>query len=351
MGRARKQRTENRKPTVLMRVAGLSLVGLVCILTASCTLDKSGRTSPIARSNVSVQVGTTNTASNQKPASASDSSVTLVSPTYELAELIERFEKDCMSAEQKANVAVARTEWLNLKESGHTRWGSENWMKDPDYYKGLNTSQLVDECFSRTIFANEMSIYNEAAFGFESLKIFHNGFAELFKREDLWEGILHLYEHLSAKLDPEADLIQIVSAASHLDELRKLYVLSPLREQVKGREAIFLGANLRVLKRFRWYLENYDPEKLGTGGSPGFFREPCSVARVALMLAKQVDPKRYAEIEPAVTSVRWTKEQKIEDLKRFINLVITNLEGFVSNEDTASLLKILREQERMVRRS
>ena len=268
---------------------------------------------------------------------ASSESARMVSPTYELAELIERFEKDYMTGEQKASLAAAKTEWLSLKKSGYTRWGSENWMKDPDYYKSLNTSELVEECFSRAIFKNEMSIYNEPWFGLESLRIFHNGFAELFRREDLWKGILHLYEHLSSKLTREADLMQIVTVSGHFDELRKLYILSPLKEQVKGRERIFLAANLRVLKRFQWYLGNYDPERLGTGGSPGFFREPCSVALVALMLAKQVDPRRYLQIEPAITRVRWTEEQNPADLRSFIDLVVTSLNGFVSEEDIKNL--------------
>jgi len=301
------------------KVAGCLVLALMCVIFAGCTTSSQPIGQPEAK--------------DSDTELASSESARMVSPTYELAELIERFEKDYMTGEQKASLAVARTEWLNLKKSGYTRWGSENWMKDPDYYKSLNTSELVEECFSRAIFKNETSIYNEPFFGLESLRIFHNGFAELFRREDLWKGILHLYEHLSSKLTREADLMQIVTVSGHFDELRKLYILSPLKEQVKGRERIFLAANLRVLKRFQWYLGNYDPERLGTGGSPGFFREPCSVARVALMLAKQVEPRRYLQIEPAITRVRWTKEQNPADLRSFINLVVTSLNGFVSEED------------------
>ncbi len=128
------------------------------------------------------------------------------------------------------------------------------------------------------------------------------------------------------------------TAASHLDELHKLYGLSPLREQVKGKEKLFLSANLCVLKKFKWYLENYDPKKLGTGGSPGFFREPCSVAQVALMLAKKVAPQRYAKIEPAITSIRWAEEQKVQDLSSFVNLVLISLDEFVSYEESTILV-------------
>lgn len=305
--------------TLEKKLGGCLVVAVFCVIFAGCTTSSQPIGQPEAK--------------DSDTELASSESARMVSPTYELAELIERFEKDYMTGEQKASLAVVRTEWLNLKKSGYTRWGSENWMKDPDYYKRLNTSELVEECFSRAIFKNEMSIYNEPWFGLESLRIFHNGFAELFRREDLWKGILHLYEHLSSKLTREADLMQIVTVSGHFDELRKLYILSPLKEQVKGRERIFLAANLRVLKRFQWYLGNYDPEMLGTGGSPGFFREPCSVARVALMLAKQVEPRRYLQIEPAITRVRWTKEQNPADLRSFINLVVTSLNSFVSEED------------------
>lgn len=100
----------------------------------------------------------------------------------------------------------------------------------------------------------------------------------------------------------------------------------------RGRFPFDLPAGLQVLKRYSQYLEVYDPIALGTKGSPGFFGEPCSVARVALMLAKQVAPHRYAGIEPALRSVRWTKGQKVEDLKSYINLVIEGLDGIVSNE-------------------
>ena len=111
----------------------------------------------------------------------------------------------------------------------------------------------------------------------------------------------------------------------------ELYGLSPLREQVKGKEEVFLAANLHTLKKFVWYLDNYDSEKMG--GSPGFFREPCTVAQVALMLAKQVNPKKYAEIITPIKSIHWTQEQKVPELKAFLELVISSLNGFVTQPD------------------
>jgi hypothetical protein len=109
-----------------------------------------------------------------------------------------------------------------------------------------------------------------------------------------------------------------------------LYRWPTFSKQVEGREAIFLAANLRAVKRYRWYLDNYDPGKLGT--STPFFCEPCSVAKVALMLAERVDPKRSAETASAIQSVTWPKAQHIEDVKNYLDLVIKSLAGVVADE-------------------
>ena len=272
------------------------------------------------------------TISDAKPATSSEP-IRNVSPTLGLAELTEFFEQDVIEdARRQANIAAKRLRWLDLKKSGTTKWGSDKWMKEPDYYKQLETRELAQECFSRATFGFEMTIYNDPMYGYCSLEIFHNGFAELFKREDMWKGILHVYDFLSLKLNPQSDLRTIVRVSNHFMAFQELYRIPSFKEQVKGREAIFLQANLQVLKRYRRYLEDYDPVALGTKGSPGFFGEPCSVARVALMLAKQVAPQKYAAIEPALGRVRWAKEQKVEDLKSYINLVIEGFDGIVVNQ-------------------
>jgi len=232
-------------------------------------------------------------------------------------------------AERKANIEIVRLRWLDLKKRGGGKWSFAEWMKEPSYHEELETPELAEECFSRATFGSEMTIYDEPMLGYYSLEIFHNGFAELFKREDMWKGILHAYDFLSLKLNPKSDLRTIVRVSNDLDAFHRMYRIPSFKEQVKGREAIFLEANLQVLKRYRQYLEDYDPIALGTKGSPGFFREPISVARVALMLAKQVAPHRYAGIEPALRSVRWSKEQRVEDLKSYINLVIESLDEIV----------------------
>jgi hypothetical protein len=232
----------------------------------------------------------------------------------------------CLDAE----LAKQEKALLEMKKNGKTMWGSERWMKTPEYYASLPTPELATECFARPTFGFEMTIFDENRFGFQRLRIMHDGFAELFDREDMWKGILAAYDHMSSKIDPGNDLRTIVSTSNNFNAMGALYQWPAFKKQVEGREAIFLAANLRSVKRYRWYLDTYDPEKLGT--DTPFFREPCSVARVALVLAERVDPKRYARIAPAIQSVRWPKEQDIEDVKKYLDLVIKSLCGLAPDE-------------------
>jgi len=326
-------------PKALIAISLVLLLILLCVMFAQLFVHKEivNDTSPNLGTKTNNIVELVKEDSNEiyrSSAIRSDSQLT-VSPTFELDDLITSFEEEIIEeSEEQFNLAIEIMKLENYKKSGGNRWGSEKWMKDLDYYKSLKTTELAEECFSRPTYSFEVTIFDNPRIGLERLRIFHNGFQVLFQRNDMWEGILHTYEYLSSKLNLESDLKTIVRASGTLDALRVLYSFPEFKEQVKGREELFLSANIRVLKKFAWYLENYDPKKLGTGGSPGFFREPCSVARVALMLTKQVDPQRYNSIESEIKSVRWPEEQNVQDLKEFIKLVLDRLEGVVPAENS-----------------
>jgi hypothetical protein len=108
-----------------------------------------------------------------------------------------------------------------------------------------------------------------------------------------------------------------------LDALEALYREPEFKRQVKGREADFLKANVQVLRRYQRFLARFDPAK--SESKTPFFREPIHVAQVALMLFKQVDPDRYAALAPELMEVRWPPEQRVEDVKSFLDRVVAGI--------------------------
>ncbi len=127
-----------------------------------------------------------------------------------------------------------RLQWLEKKEGGMTKWGSDKWMKSPEYYQRLETPKLAEECFSDPLFGFEMTIYNDPMDGYLSLETFHNGFAELFRREDMWKGILHACDFLSSKINTDSDLRTIVRVSNNFMAFDLLYRLSPLKSRSRA---------------------------------------------------------------------------------------------------------------------
>jgi hypothetical protein len=124
--------------------------------------------------------------------------------------------------------------WRAWRRAGKTMWGSDKWMKEPKYYQGLKTPELAKECFGDTIFGNTVRAYLQPRFGIVCLKEMHNGFAELFQREEMGAGVLAAYEDLGAQLQPDADLNTIVRVSMTLDAMQVLYQERSLRNRLGG---------------------------------------------------------------------------------------------------------------------
>ena len=140
---------------------------------------------------------------------------------------------------------------------------------------------------------------------------------------------------LTAEVLAASDASPISRYSEALSALRRLYSdLPQLREQIRGRERIFLASHLRTLGRFKSFMDSCDAQGV-------FYPEPVWVAQMALALAHRVDPVAYARIEDGITSIRFSEEQKIAEVASLINLVIPTLAEFVADKDMAALDQIL----------
>jgi hypothetical protein len=316
----------------ILVVAGLCLVVMVLLLVAYRPgQPRRGNPEPV---EPETKAAPSSTESNQREQEqeALAESTRLVSPTAGLQDLMEMFEEEVIEeAEETVDLAAAIRYMLAKKKRGEVEYPG---LKDPEYYEGLETRELAAECCTGVgLDGFEIVDDHKHVYIYHRLRILHNGFAELFKREDMWEGILHVYGLCAAKLDAKAKTAVTANVGGVLLGMRELYSFPPLAQQVKGREKMFLASTLRVLKRYKWFIEEFIAQNMAADGqSLGFWCEPCSVATLSLAFAKQVDRQKYARIEPACTSIRWTQRQNPQDMLAFLTLVVTSLDGFVSDD-------------------
>ena len=240
-----------------------------------------------------------------------------------LAELDNRMEALAQKAlyGMDSSLEAQRTKLLQFKAEGGTMWGSENWMKSREYYAALDTPELAEECFERSTFFNEMMIFDDPRFSYMRLSVMHEGFAELFAREDLWKGLVRAFEYCASRLNPESDLEAIIIASMTLDSLSSKALRVPeLQEAIKGHEEAFYEASYAALRSYRDYSVEFDPERVGT--RMPFFGEGHSVALSTLDFLERVDPQQYKTVAPKIRAFRFGEEQNMEEMKEFLELAV-----------------------------
>ncbi len=245
-------------------------------------------------------------------------------PMLQLSTLIEAFESGLTyDGASSPALAEAEKELLEFKENGGSFWGARSWMEEPEYYRDLSSATLADECFSRPIVAQDMEVHDDPQLVFKRLEIMHNGFAELFRRRDMFVGIQLVYGKLAERIAPDAPAGQIRRAAAALKSLREFYKFPVFRTQAHGHEQDFLDLNLQVLRSFLACLEAL-PEGV-SGDELPFFDEPFAVAQVAMMLARHIDIEQFTRIAPEILAARCADGDPGE-LAAFLQLVLARLE-------------------------
>ena len=230
--------------------------------------------------------------------------------------------------QQQRDLHLAETieRYKEVKASGSGKWDNDPWVKEPEYYQALDTPELAKECFQRATFGITTSVHNDPRTGYYRLKILHNGFAELFEREDMWRGMLAAYHDMAQKIVPGASMKTQVEVSWDVDGLWLLYDMPPLNEQVKGREKEFLRANIHLIKQFLVVIEHHKKE--GRNQGIGFYGEPASALRVALELAEIARPDSLAQYKLARRELKLnrSKTQHLGNIARRLELAIEFLD-------------------------
>jgi len=221
-----------------------------------------------------------------------------------IADYVAGFEKDDSKLVQSLEKFKKRQ--LKLKESGwKPPWQGYKDVKERSYYEKLRTEDLARECFSTSLWAREMLIYDRPAYGIARAGIFHDGFAILYERPDFWEAIASVYIHLARnlaeiKVEKKQSNLQTLSAEQrtqmdilfNLQTLQYVYTYPLFVQKLKGREELLLRANLEALRAVLSYAgesEYRDKPFWGTTVAYG-------LSRPVFALLKKTNPDKYSEI-------------------------------------------------------
>ena len=195
----------------------------------------------------------------------------------------------------------------------------------------MSTSELSEACFSSSIFARELLLFDEPKFSFSRLKILYPCYAELFKREDLWEGVRDAYVLYASRLDPKGEPNEVIDSLMGLENLPRIFLLPNMREQLKGRELVFVRAQLESIKKIRSYLAGDTDDSL-TSSTPFFSATtPVTLVNYALVFMRKTSVGQSASAIDTISKLRLPVKPNMGEIKNYMDISIKEIEQFLNS--------------------
>lgn len=195
----------------------------------------------------------------------------------------------------------------------------------------MSTLELSKVCFSSSIFARELMLHDRPIFGFSRLKILYPCYAELFERDDLWEGVLSAYSLYASSLDPKGEPNKAINAVMGLDNLPRIFQLPKMQKQLEGREILFVCAQLEAIKKIRSYIEG-DADEALVSSTPFFsITTPISLVNLTMVFMQKVSLSQSASVIGDISELRLPKKPQMGQIKNYMDTSINGIEHFITS--------------------
>jgi hypothetical protein len=195
----------------------------------------------------------------------------------------------------------------------------------------MPTLELSEACFSSSVFARELLLFDKPILSFSRLKILYPCYAELFERDDLWEGVLSAYSLYASHLGPESEPNETINSLMGLDNLPRIFQLPNMRKQLEGKELLFVHAQLESIKKIRSYIEG-DTDDFLVSSTPFFsVTTPVSLVNLTLVFMQKVSVSQSASAIDTISELQLPKSPKMGQIKNYMDISITEIEQFLNS--------------------
>ncbi len=205
----------------------------------------------------------------------------------------------------------------SLKSGWQHTWSERGvWLTEKEI-ASLPTEELGKACFASGLPANLLLLYTNPNFAIRRLEVLHKhkGYAELFRRPDVWKGLIAAMEFHVSQLDPRAERAEGTDNINPIRGLRILpvfYAYPSIRKSITGHEKEMISAHIRALEKLITY---HDSQLFSLRVAP-------VLIKYGLALGKSISPQQYAAACSVLSQYGWGKDydQAIKELRRFVTV-------------------------------
>jgi hypothetical protein len=199
----------------------------------------------------------------------------------------------------------------------------------PEQCAKMSTVDLAQVCFSSSYLTRRLLAENrKTAHTLITVTVWYPCYRELFKREDLWKGVLRAYSTYASRLDPRHDSNTVIDGWMGLGAVRDLFQLPKLQEQVQGRETLFVRAQLDSLKTIRSSL-NGEPKAESSSSMPFVLGAPISLLQDTMVFMRRADPDRAGPTISRICKIPLSGNPTVGQMKTYLDAVMPEIEQFL----------------------
>lgn len=212
----------------------------------------------------------------------------------------------------------------------------------------VSTEALAKACFKSSVLARRQlaSSQSNPAYALTEVKVFYPVYEEYLGRIDAWKGWLAAYSSYASAMGSNSNANELIDALIGMQTLTSLFWEPGMRSQLKGKELLFIEAQLEALKSFRAYLFS-DKDERATSSTTFFsLTVPASLVNSALALMIQSGGEDVRGEIVAVTSFTLPENYTMGDVENYLDLAIGCIDDFCKKNALQAISKECEPSER-----
>jgi hypothetical protein len=256
----------------------------------------------------------------------------LVDPAFD--EIIRSLETEAAEAFDKdEQVRLAKFE-LTLRQQMAAGWrppGKELELPLTDEeIASMPTRELGIRLWAIGLHARELITFDRPNSAMKRLEVCYQGYAELFRRPDLWEALRDGVVAGSSQLDATKSDRENLSFVMTLTSLPETYGYPPIRRSILGHEKELMQAHITALLKVKDFVLAlaHRGAPMGTAAlvTP---RTVIILSQTALAMGKPLSPALTLSARQSLSQFEWREGCTGEDIPRYVDMSVTKLREFI----------------------
>jgi len=208
-------------------------------------------------------------------------------------------------------------------------WRGLDIKETDDEIRKMSTKELGLRLWTTGIYARESIVFDRPSSAMKRLEVCYKGYAELFRRPDLWQAMVEAMSNSSLLLSPSNSDQANLNLAMVLTSLPSTYGYPPIRRNIAGHEKELIKSHIAALLRIKDFVVATSSQHARTTAPLFTPRTAIVLCESALTLGERLSAAEGRSAKELLQAFQWRDGRTGEDLPRYVDQAVPLLRRFV----------------------